>query len=139
MTPVTTVEQSADCPYCAGEMCARFDGLGCQHDAEERHGYPPCFDPSAHTRIAPTVGGNLSSARNVIRGYHLGKGGHTDEPGCEICISIVTIDATRAALAEVVAIFGDGDGHKVDIVDDHWRCTDDCPAHGLLDRVRGLL
>jgi hypothetical protein len=28
-----------DCPYCAGEMCARFDGLGCTHDVIERHGY----------------------------------------------------------------------------------------------------
>jgi hypothetical protein len=36
------VEQ-ADCPYCAGDMCARFDGLNCQHDAEERHGYPPGY------------------------------------------------------------------------------------------------
>lgn len=29
-----------DCPYCAGQMCARFDGLGCTHNREERHGYP---------------------------------------------------------------------------------------------------
>jgi hypothetical protein len=28
-----------DCPYCAGDMCARLDGLGCTHDREERHGY----------------------------------------------------------------------------------------------------
>lgn len=28
-----------ECPYCAGQMCARFDGLGCTHDREERHGY----------------------------------------------------------------------------------------------------
>lgn len=27
-----------ECPYCAGEMCARFDGLNCQHDRQERHG-----------------------------------------------------------------------------------------------------
>ena len=26
------------CPYCAGRMCARLDGLGCTHDREERHG-----------------------------------------------------------------------------------------------------
>lgn len=33
-----------DCPYCSGEMCARFDGVfggGCQHDSVERHGYAP--------------------------------------------------------------------------------------------------
>ena len=30
-----------DCPYCAGDMCARFDGLGCTHDLIERHGYEP--------------------------------------------------------------------------------------------------
>lgn len=30
-----------ECPYCAGEMCARFDGLRCTHDTIERHGYPP--------------------------------------------------------------------------------------------------
>ena len=28
-----------DCPYCAGQMCARFDGLRCTHDLIERHGY----------------------------------------------------------------------------------------------------
>ena len=28
-----------DCPYCAGDMCARFDGLGCGHNRIERHGY----------------------------------------------------------------------------------------------------
>jgi hypothetical protein len=27
------------CPYCAGRMCARFDGLGCTHNRRERHGY----------------------------------------------------------------------------------------------------
>ena len=26
------------CPYCAGRMCARFDGLNCRHDRVERHG-----------------------------------------------------------------------------------------------------
>lgn len=28
-----------ECPYCAGRMCARLDGLGCTHDRIERHGY----------------------------------------------------------------------------------------------------
>ena len=28
-----------DCPYCADEMCARFDGLVCTHDVIERHGW----------------------------------------------------------------------------------------------------
>jgi hypothetical protein len=28
-----------ECPYCAGRMCARFDGLRCTHDLIERHGY----------------------------------------------------------------------------------------------------
>lgn len=28
-----------ECPYCTGEMCARFDGLNCTHDTMERHGY----------------------------------------------------------------------------------------------------
>lgn len=37
-----------DCPYCAGEMCARFDGLNCTHDRRERHGYPsPVPDDAA--------------------------------------------------------------------------------------------
>lgn len=28
-----------DCPYCAGQMCGRFDSLGpCRHDRTERHG-----------------------------------------------------------------------------------------------------
>jgi hypothetical protein len=28
-----------ECPYCAGEMCGRFDGLNCTHDLIDRHGY----------------------------------------------------------------------------------------------------
>lgn len=28
-----------ECPYCAGQMCGRLDGLGCTHDRQERHGY----------------------------------------------------------------------------------------------------
>jgi len=49
------IECPEDCPYCSGEMCARFDGLGCQHDATERHGYPLCYDPSAHEKTAPAA------------------------------------------------------------------------------------
>lgn len=26
-----------ECPYCAGMMCARFDGLNCTHNIVERH------------------------------------------------------------------------------------------------------
>ena len=33
------LNEGPDCPYCAGDMCARFDGLGCIHNRVERHGY----------------------------------------------------------------------------------------------------
>lgn len=38
--------------YCAGRMCARFDGLNCTHDRIERHGYPKTVretDPDSET------------------------------------------------------------------------------------------
>lgn len=42
-------ECAADCPYCSGDMCARFDGLDCTHDRDERHGYSEASDPKRTT------------------------------------------------------------------------------------------
>ena len=41
-----------ECPYCAGQMCARFDGLGCTHDRIERHGYSAAPSPDSALRAA---------------------------------------------------------------------------------------
>jgi uncharacterized protein (DUF2164 family) len=45
--------ERAECPYCAGDMCARFDGLGCTHGTAERHGYdiPPSGPETIEARI----------------------------------------------------------------------------------------
>lgn len=41
-----------ECPYCAGQMCARIDNLNCQHNRQERHGYPLAAAPVPSWREA---------------------------------------------------------------------------------------
>lgn len=45
------------CPYCAGDMCARFDGLGCTHDTAERHGYGYGAPDASRLAIALAISG----------------------------------------------------------------------------------
>lgn len=48
-----------ECPYCAGQMCARFDGLTCTHDSYERHGYartgPEVYTTAEDQPASPTI------------------------------------------------------------------------------------
>jgi hypothetical protein len=83
-----------DCPYCAGEMCARFDGLNCQHDMEERHGYfTPTIAEQAATiaTLRAALDGLVKATERIDRQIGLGFG--TD-------LSRESADDLRAALAK---------------------------------------
>lgn len=61
------------CPYCAGRMCARFDGLGCTHGREERHGYPAL--PAQEERLDVATWRLSNAASSLAR-----HAAHADDP-----------------------------------------------------------